>query len=66
MPIANETQITSAFVRQFADTYELAAQQTESKLQSTVESEGEVVGSSFTINDLGSIEFTTKIGRAHV
>jgi hypothetical protein len=63
MAITNENMISSAFVRQFADTYELAAQQTESKLQATVESEGEVVGSSFTINDLGSIEFTTSANK---
>ena len=58
MSITNQNHITAAFVRQFADTYELAAQQIESKLQSTVKSEGEVVGSSFTINDLGSIDFS--------
>lgn len=58
MPIQNQDHITAAFVRQYADSYELAAQQTESKLMGTVESEGEIVGSSFTINDLGSIDFS--------
>lgn len=58
MPITNQDHITGAFVRQYADSYELAAQQTESKLMGTVKSEGTVTGSSFTINDLGSIDFS--------
>ena len=58
MPITNQDHITSAFVRQYADSYTLAAQQTESKLLGTVDNEGEIVGSSFTINDLGSIDFS--------
>ena len=58
MPIANQDLITSSFVRQFADTYEMAAQQKVSRLMGTVLNEGTVVGSSFTINDLGSIDFS--------
>lgn len=57
MAIANQDLITSSFVRQFSDSYELAAQQKESRLMGTVTNEGKVVGSSFTINDLGSLEF---------
>lgn len=57
MAITNENAITSAFVRQFADTYEIATQQKESRFLSTILNEGTVVGSSFTINDLGTIAF---------
>lgn len=59
MAIINENMITAAFVRQYSDTYELAAQQKESRLMGTVLDEGEVTGSSFTINDLGQVNFTT-------
>lgn len=48
--------ITAAFVMQFHDGFVLAAQQKESRLESTVNSRGMIVGSSFTANDMGSIE----------
>lgn len=57
MAITNQDNITAAFVRQFADTFELASQQKESRLLSTVLNEGVVQGSSFTINDLGKVDF---------
>ncbi|AQG98585.1 hypothetical protein A9R05_06860 [Burkholderia sp. KK1] len=51
----NDT-ITAAFVQQFADGFIMAAQQKESRLQSTVMDIGGVEGSSFTANNLGATE----------
>ena len=48
--------ITAAFVTQFHDSFVLAAQQMESRLESTITSRGMVTGSSFTANDMGAIE----------
>ena len=56
MPIVNENRITSAFVIQFHDTYELAAMQNESRLLKTVHNRGKITGESFTINDMGQVE----------
>ncbi|WP_186119573.1 phage capsid protein [Burkholderia gladioli] len=53
MSTNNET-ITQAFVQQFADGYIMAAQQKESRLQSTVMAYGDVTGSSFTCNNMGA------------
>lgn len=63
MPITNQDHITAAFVRQFADTFELASQQKESRLLSTIINEGTVQGSSFTINDLGIVNFSSSGAR---
>lgn len=54
-PQSNHTQITAAFKQQFHDSFELACQQKKSALESTVTSRGAIVGSSFTINDLGKV-----------
>lgn len=56
MPIANQNQITSAFIQQFHDTFDVATQQQESRLLKTVTNRGRINGASFTINDLGTVE----------
>jgi hypothetical protein len=48
--------ITAAFVQQFHDSFVAAAEQKESRLESTVTSRGMITGSSFTANDMGIIE----------
>lgn len=48
--------ITAAFVMQFHDGFVAAAEQKESRLEATVTSRGMITGSSFTANDMGSIE----------
>ncbi|WP_206687191.1 phage capsid protein [Acinetobacter lwoffii] len=58
MSITNQDHITAAFVRQYADSFTLASQQKDSRLLSTILNEGHVVGSSFTINDLGTVDFS--------
>ncbi|MFV5370016.1 phage capsid protein [Acinetobacter junii] len=47
--------IDSVFVKQYADTYVALLEQKESKLLSTVTNIGEVVGTSFTVNEYGSL-----------
>lgn len=54
--MANENKITAAFVQQFHDTYDVAAQQSESRLLKTVVNRGKIKGESFTINDMGAVE----------
>lgn len=56
--MANENKITAAFVQKFHDTYDIAAQQKESRLLKTVTNIGKVEGASFTINDMGLVEMT--------
>lgn len=51
----NET-ITAAFVRQFHDSWILASQQLDSRLQATVTDRGSITGSSFTANNLAATE----------
>ena len=61
----NKAMITAAYVQQFHDSFELASQQKESRLQSTVHDRGKITGSAFTINDMGTIEMqqiTTRFG----
>jgi hypothetical protein len=48
--------ITAAFVTQFHDSFVAAAEQKESRLESTITSRGMITGSSFTANDMGAIE----------
>lgn len=58
-------QITAAFVQQFADGYQLVAQQKDSRLQSTVTDIGGVTGTSFTANNMGTtqaVQVTTRNG----
>ena len=50
--------VTKQFITQFDKALRLAAQQKESRLMSTVTDRGSVEGSSFTINNLGMVEFT--------
>lgn len=56
MPMVNENKITAAFVIQYADTYDVAAKQNESRLLKTVVNRGTIEGESFTINDMGQVE----------
>lgn len=55
--------ITAAHVQQFHDSFVLAAQQMESRLQSTVVSRGMISGASFTANDMGAVEANQVIER---
>lgn len=57
------TTITAAFVQQFHDSFVLAAQQKESRLESKIHSRGMITGSSFTANDLGTIEMSEVTNR---
>ncbi len=59
----NEATLTAAFVQQFHDTYDLAAQQNESRLVAAVESRGDVEGASFTINDMAAVEMEKTTSR---
>lgn len=54
--MAIQNMITAAFVQQFHNSYEIAAQQTVSVLEATIFSRGTIVGSSFTVNDMGIVE----------
>lgn len=55
------SSIDSVFVKQYADTYVALLEQKESKLLSTVTNIGSVTGSSFTVNEMGTLgdEFNT-------
>ncbi|AHF74470.1 hypothetical protein SOPEG_2958 [Candidatus Sodalis pierantonius str. SOPE] len=55
---ANKNMITAAFVQQFHDSFEIASQQKDSRLQAAVTDRGHITGASFTINDMGTIEMT--------
>ncbi|KGA30240.1 phage capsid protein [Pectobacterium odoriferum] len=62
---ANKNMITAAFVQQFHDSFEIASQQKDSRLQAAVHDRGQITGSAFTINDMGTIEMkqiTTRFG----
>ncbi|WP_291973190.1 phage capsid protein [Candidatus Symbiopectobacterium sp.] len=62
---ANKNMITAAFVTQFHDSFEIASQQKDSRLQAAVQDCGQITGASFTINDMGTIEMnaiTTRFG----
>ncbi|HGB3909046.1 TPA: phage capsid protein [Salmonella enterica subsp. enterica serovar Birkenhead] len=62
---ANKNMITAAFVQQFHDSFEIASQQKDSRLQACVQDRGKITGTAFTINDMGSIEMneiTTRFG----
>ncbi|MEQ6971036.1 phage capsid protein [Pectobacterium polaris] len=62
---ANKNMITAAFVQQFHDSFEIASQQKDSRLQAAVHDRGQITGASFTINDMGTIEMnaiTTRFG----
>lgn len=56
MLTANQFQLSAAMVQQFHDTFEMATQQKESRLLRTITNRGRIEGSSFTINDLGTVE----------
>jgi hypothetical protein len=56
MPITNQDNITAAFVRQFADTFEVACQQKTSRLMGACKDRGNIEGASFTINDMGLVD----------
>ncbi|MDC4304572.1 phage capsid protein [Acinetobacter baumannii] len=57
--------IESVFVRQYADTYTVLCEQKDSKLLSTITNEGEINGSSFTVNEMtgfGDLQAPTRFG----
>lgn len=56
MQSAVNDSITAAFVQQFADTYQMVAQQKDSRLQSTVTDIGGVTGTSFTANNVAATQ----------
>lgn len=51
--MANFDTIESVFVRQYADAYTILCEQKESKLRQAVTYEGQVQGTTFTVNELG-------------
>lgn len=56
----NKSLITGAFVQEFHRGFEIACQQKMSRLQSAVTDRGSIVGSSFTINDMGLLEMVDR------
>ncbi|EZQ12081.1 phage capsid protein [Acinetobacter sp. Ver3] len=52
----NGGMISAAFKRQFHDAFEVKCQQTQSVLQVLTTDRGQIQGSSFTVNDLGTVE----------
>jgi hypothetical protein len=59
------TTITAAFVQQFHDSFVAAAEQKESRFEGKIVNRGMIVGSSFTANDMGTVEVsqvTTRYG----
>lgn len=57
------TTITAAFVTQFHDSFVAAAEQKESRFESTVTNRGMITGSSFTANDMGLVEASVVTNR---
>jgi hypothetical protein len=57
------TTITAAFVQQFHDGFVAAAEQKESRFESRVVNRGTITGSSFTANDMGTIEMNAVTNR---
>jgi hypothetical protein len=55
--------ITAAFVQQFHDSFVAAAEQKESRFESKVMNRGMIVGSSFTANDMGTVEMSQVTNR---
>lgn len=57
------TTITAAFVQQFHDSFVAAAEQKESRFESKVVNRGMITGSSFTANDMGTVEMSQVVTR---
>jgi len=57
------TTITAAFAQQFHDGFVAAAEQKESRFESRVVNRGTITGSSFTANDMGTIEMNAVTNR---
>jgi len=55
--------ITAAFVTQFHDSFVAANEQKESRLESRVTNRGSITGSSFTANDMGTVEMNQVVNR---
>lgn len=55
--------ITAAFVTEFHDSFVAANEQKESRLESRVENRGSITGSSFTANDMGTVEMNQVTNR---
>lgn len=58
-----DVTVTSAYVREFADSFRIAVQQTQSRLASKVIQRGSITGAEFTINTFGTMDFAAKVGR---
>lgn len=54
-------RITAAYVTQFHDSFEILAQQKQSRLLNTIHNRGKITGNSFTINDMGTLEMQDNI-----
>ncbi|MBI1450391.1 hypothetical protein IL972_00365 [Acinetobacter sp. FL51] len=61
--MTNEYQLKQAFVKQYADSFQVAAQQRESRLLKTVNNIGIVEGSTFQALDMGALEMKPSNGR---
>lgn len=48
----NQATITSGFVQQFHDTFEIESQQKESRFAQAVVNRGKIKGYSYTVNDM--------------
>lgn len=57
------TTITAAFVQQFHDSFVAANEQKESRFESKVVNRGGITGSSFTANDMGTVEMNPVTNR---
>lgn len=58
---ANQNKITSAYVTQFHDSFEITCQQKESRLLKTIHNRGSITGNMFTINDMGNLEMRDRV-----
>lgn len=59
----NQAAITSGFVQQFHDTFEIESQQKESRFAQAVVNRGKIKGYSFTVNDMAALEMEQVTGR---
>lgn len=58
-----DATVTSAYVREFDDSFKIAVQQKQSRLASKVINRGQITGADFTINTFGTMDFAEKVGR---
>lgn len=58
-----DATVTSAYVREFDDSFRLAVQQKQSRISSKTINRGQIVGADFTINKFGVVDFADKGAR---